>query len=81
MRSLGLDRHPELRDMYFGNYKRLIYLAQTRNEKLVLAAKEAAKKLGLAYEQVDTGYGELGTSLRRKFDGLKDGEKDNHLLA
>jgi hypothetical protein len=81
MRSLGLDRHPELRDMYFGNYTRLIYLSQTADEKLVLAAKEAAKTLGLAYEQVHTAYGELETSLRHKFDGLNDGEKDNHLLA
>jgi len=81
MRSLGLDRHPELRDMYFGNYKRLIYLAQTTDEALVQGAKEAAKTLGLAYEHVHTGYGELESSLRRKFDGLKDGEKDSHLLA
>ncbi len=81
MRSLGLDRHPELRDMYFGNYKRLIYLSQTADEKLVLAAKEAAKALGLAYEQVHTAYGELETSLRHKFDGLENGEKDDHLLA
>jgi len=81
VRSLGLDRHPELRDMYFGNYKRLIYLAQTTDEALVQAAKEAAKTLGLAYEHVHTGYGELESSLRRKFDGLKDGEKDSHLLA
>lgn len=81
MRSLGLDKHPELRDMYFGNYKRLIYLAQTKDEKLVQGAKEAAEKLGLKYEQVDTGYGDLEHSLRRKFEGLKDGQKDDHLLA
>ena len=81
MRSLGLDKHPELRDMYFGNYKRLIYLAQTTDENLVETAKKAAETLGLAYEQVHTGYGDLEQSLRRKFDGLRDGEKDNHLLA
>lgn len=81
MRSLGLDKHPELRDMYFGNYKRVVYLAQTTDEKLVQAAKRAAEVLGLAFEHVHTGYGDLGQSLRRKFDGLKDGEKDNHLLA
>jgi hypothetical protein len=81
VRSLGLDRHPELRDMYFGNYKRLIYLAQTRDEGLVQAAKEAAEYLGLEYSQVDTGYGELEHSLRHKFEGRKDGEKNNHLLA
>jgi len=81
VRSLGLDRHPELRDAYFGNYKRLIYLAQTRDEKLVQGAREAAEFLGLDYCQVDTGYGELEHSLRRKFEGLRDGEEDNHILA
>jgi hypothetical protein len=81
MRSLGLDKHPELRDMYFGNYKRLIYLAQTTDEALEQAAREAAKTLGLEYEHVHTGYGELESSLRRKFEGLKDGEEDSHLLA
>lgn len=81
MRSLGLDRHPELRDAYFGNYKRLIYLSQAPDEKLVQGAKKAAERLGLAFEQVHTGYGDLETSLRQKFDGLKDGKEDNHLLA
>jgi hypothetical protein len=81
VRSLGLDRHPELRDMYFGNYKRLIYLAQTTDERLVRKAKEAAEFLGLQYSLVDTGYGELEHSLRRKFEEVTDGKKDNHLLA
>lgn len=81
VRSLGLDRHPELRDMYFENYKRLIYLAQTTDELLVLAAKEAANFLGLEYSQVNTGYGELEHSLRRKFEGLQDGKENNYLLA
>ena len=81
VRALGLDQHPELRDAYFGNYTRLVYLSQTVDEALVLAAQEAAKFLGLAFEQCYTGYGDLERSLRRKFDGLKDGEEDNHLLA
>ncbi len=81
IRALGLDRHPELRDTYFGNYKRLVYLAQTADEALVHAAKEAADILGLAYSQVHTGYGDLEQILRRKFEGLRDGEEDNHLLA
>ena len=81
IRSLGLDRHPELRDAYFGNYKRLVYLSQTVDETLVQGAKKAAGRLGLAFEQVHTGYGDLERSLRRKFDGLKDGEKDSYLLA
>lgn len=81
VRSLGLDRHPELRDMYFGNYKRLTYLAQTRDEGLVQRAKDAADFLGLEYRQVDTGYGELEHSLRNKFEGLRDGQENNNLLA
>jgi len=81
VRSLGLDRHPELRDAYFGNYRRLIYLAQTRDDELVQAAREAAEFLGLEYRLVNTGYGDLEHSLRRKFEGRKDGEKDNYLLA
>lgn len=81
VRSLGLDRHLELRDMYFGNYKRLTYLAQTRDEGLVQRAKDAADFLGLEYRLVDTGYGELEHSLRNKFEGLRDGEKNNNLLA
>ena len=36
---LGLDRHPELRDMYFGNYRRLVYLAQTEDEELDAKAR------------------------------------------
>ena len=81
IRALGLDRHPELRDAYFGNYKRLVYLAQTADEALVRAAKEAADVLGLVYSQVHTGYGDLEKSLRHKIEGLQYGEEDNHLLA
>ena len=56
---LGLDRHPELRDMYFGNYRRLIYLAQTEDAELDRKAREAAERLGLAYEKRQTGMGDL----------------------
>ena len=33
--SLGLDRFPELRDMYFGNYERVVYLQQRQNPPLL----------------------------------------------
>ena len=56
---LGLDRHPELRDMYFGNYRRLIYLAQSEDEELDAKAEAAAERLGLAYEKRLTGLGDL----------------------
>lgn len=62
-RPLGLDRHPELRDMYFGNYERLVYLAQSDDAELDARAQAAAEKLGLAYERIRTGYGDLATSL------------------
>jgi hypothetical protein len=56
---LGLDRHPELRDMYFGNYRRLVYLAQTEDAALDEKARAAADRLGLAYERRFTGLGDL----------------------
>ena len=62
-RPLGLDRHPELRDMYFGNYEKLVYLAQSDDAGLDARAKAAAEKLGLAYERRRTGYGDLAASL------------------
>jgi hypothetical protein len=60
---LGLDRHPDLREMYFGNYEKLVYLAQTEDEALTAKAQEAAHYLGLAFERRFTGYGDLLTSL------------------
>ena len=57
--GLGLDRHPELRDLYFGNYTRLIYIAQTGDERLRRKARAAAARLGLAFEVRYRGYGEL----------------------
>ncbi|MFN0190740.1 MAG: DUF1638 domain-containing protein [Aestuariivirga sp.] len=64
--GLRLDRHPELLSMYFGNYKKIVYLAQTRDEELAKKAIAAAKKLGLAYEYRFTGYGELATDLAKR---------------
>lgn len=62
-KPLGLDRHPELRDMYFGNYEKLVYQAQTDDERLTELAKSAAERLGLSFERRFTGYGDLETSL------------------
>ena len=62
--GLGLDVHPELRDAYFGNYSRLIYLAQTDDADLTSRAEVAAERLGLAFERRYTGFGELTTSIR-----------------
>jgi len=62
-RPMGLDRHPELRDMYFAHYDRLIYLAQTDDPTLDARAQEAATRLGLRYQRRQTGYGDLATAL------------------
>jgi hypothetical protein len=63
--GLGIDRHPELQQQYFGNYRRLVYLAQLDDEALSGAAEAAARRLGLAYERRLTGYGDLAPSLAR----------------
>ena len=62
-KPMGLDRHPELRDMYFGNYEKLVYQAQTEDPALDAKAEDCAKRLGLAYERRFTGYGDLKTAL------------------
>ncbi|MFN3260883.1 MAG: DUF1638 domain-containing protein [Pikeienuella sp.] len=62
-RPMGLDRHPQLRDMLFGNYEALIYLAQTDDPALDAKAEEAARRLGLEYRRRFTGYGDLAGAL------------------
>jgi hypothetical protein len=63
IRGLGLDRHPELLPTYFGNYRRLVYLAQTDDPGLTERARRAAQRLGLTFERRTTGLGELDRSL------------------
>lgn len=65
IQGLGLDRHPELLGLYFGNYRKLVYLMQVESDQRVLDAKVAADRLGLEFEWRVTGYGELETSLQR----------------
>jgi hypothetical protein len=60
---LGLDRHPELRDMYFGNYEKLVYQAQTDDPALTEKARDCAARLGLAFERRSTSYGDLASAI------------------
>lgn len=64
-KPMGLDRHPELRDMYFGNYTKLVYQAQKDDPALDAKAEDCARRLGLAYERRFTGYGDLAVTLAR----------------
>jgi hypothetical protein len=64
-KPMGLDRHPELRDMYFGNYRKLVYQAQVDDPALDAKAQDCAARLGLAYERRFTGYGDLAVTLDR----------------
>jgi hypothetical protein len=61
--GLGLDRWPRLRDDYFGNYRRLVYLSQVGSPELVEKAKLAAARLGLDFEHRPVGYGDLESTL------------------
>lgn len=62
-RPLGLDRHPQLLDAYFGNYTSLIYLAQTDDAALTEKARQIAARMGLTFIHRRTGYGDLTSAL------------------
>ena len=63
IRGLGLDRHPELLPMYFGNYTRVVFLAQTDDSALTTLARRGARRLGLRFERRFTGHGELAPAM------------------
>jgi len=64
-KPMGFDRHPQLIDIMFGNYEKLVYLAQTDNPDLDRQAAAAAARLGLQFERRFTGYGDLATTLEQ----------------
>ncbi len=72
VQGLKLDVHPELLPMYFGNYRRVVYLSQTDDPALVERGRAAAMFLGLEFEHRPSGYGDLRPSLER-FVGAPDG--------
>ena len=67
-RPMGLDRHPQLLEMYFGNYTTLVYQAQTQDPLLEAKAQDCARRMGLAYEYRFTGYGDLAGTLNAVAD-------------
>jgi len=67
--TLGLDRHPQLRDTYFGNYRRVVYLSQVEDADLLERAADAARRLGLEFEHRHVAYGEMAIELGQFVDG------------
>jgi hypothetical protein len=63
VRGLGLDRHPELRSVYFRHYRRVVYLAQTQSPELEARARSCAERLELAFESHFTGLAPLEQAL------------------
>ncbi len=61
--GLGLDRHPELLTHYFGNYERVLYIAQVHDPALVELAASHAAHLGLEFAHRLVGYGEMESAL------------------
>ena len=62
--ELGLDKRPELRDDYFKNYSRVIWLAQVRTAELEVLARAAAAEIGLPLEIQEVGYGQLAQQVK-----------------
>ncbi|MCP4329841.1 MAG: DUF1638 domain-containing protein [Alphaproteobacteria bacterium] len=78
IKGLGIDRYPQLLEEYFGNYRRLVYLAQVEDATLAAKAQQAAERLGLCYEYRFTGMGGLAAFLEPRNE---NGEVDDRLLA
>jgi len=63
IRGLGIDRHPELQSTYFANYTRVVFLSQTDDPDLLVLARRAADRLGLAFEHRPTGVANLAAPI------------------
>ena len=65
--GLGLDRHPELRDTYFGNYRTVVLYTQTTDPAVVEAGQRAAEKLGLDFRHEHVGIDGLEAAIPVSF--------------
>jgi hypothetical protein len=63
IRGLGIDRHPELKAEYFANYARVVFLSQSDDPDLLVLARRAADRLGLAFEHRPTGIAHLAAPI------------------
>ncbi len=76
LKGMGLDRFPQLKDDYFANYKRIVYLVQKDDPGYREKAQKIADYLGLPLEMRVTGYGKLEEQLARLMDKNGDAERD-----
>jgi len=82
MKGLGLERHPELLPMYFGNYRRLVYLSQSDSAELLARAQQAAARLQLEFEHRRVGHDNLAGALTHGIRMVsRHGKADRRLLA
>jgi hypothetical protein len=81
IQGLGLDRYPQLLPTYFGNYSRVVYLAQTEDPELYAKAQAAAERLGLPFETRFTGFGQLQNFFAPRLGKPSHGAADDRLLA
>ncbi|HWL67569.1 MAG TPA: DUF1638 domain-containing protein [Geminicoccus sp.] len=79
--GLGLDRHPDLLPLYFGNYRRIVYLAQTDDPVCLERAQAAAVRLGLEFRHVPVGFGVLDDFVKAAAGGEDDGRSHRGVLA
>lgn len=79
--TLQLDQHPELLEIYFAGYRKLVYLSQTQDKALLSLAKQAAQRLDLEFQQVHAGYGLLQTELSQQLEGSGESQMHVRILA
>ena len=79
--GLGLDRHPELRDMYFANYRRVVLLSQSDDEEVVAAGRRGAELLGLAFEHRHVGRGGLAGRRSRRGPRMTQARGDGEVVV
>jgi hypothetical protein len=65
MQGMGLTDKPKLIPMLFGHYKKLVYMAQDESRELDHYAEAAAQSLGLEYQKIVTGYGQMAQDLQQ----------------
>ena len=70
IQGLGLDTHPELFPAYFGNYKKLVYLAQAPKPGAIEEGRAIAERMGLVFEYRETGYGTLESALHQAAEAI-----------